>query len=119
MATEVGMPASHDLFDKLTIERVVNQAAFRLMIAIADQEARRIIARVQGHSMRRVELFERVSLGAEMHQVFSVFVELEDVVARVTVRQIDVAIGGNGDGGGAELRQFQSRLLRKGQVQTS
>ena len=74
-----------DFFDKVSIQIVVEQSALGCVIAIADQQARRIVTRVQRHAMRSVELLQCVPFHAKVHQVFTVFVEFENVVAGVTV----------------------------------
>ena len=66
----------------------------------------------------RMKAFRRcISLGPEMHQVLAGLVELEDVVARVAIRQEDVAIGGDGDRRGVEFLQLQTRLLGERELQ--
>ena len=63
----------------------MQQPTFGFVVAIANQQARWIIARIKRHPMGRVELLESVAFFPEMHQVLSRFVEFEDVVAGVTV----------------------------------
>lgn len=86
----------------------MEQAALWLVIAVADQQAGRVVSRVERHAVGRVEFLETVPLGPEVHQVFPGLVELEDVIARVPVRQEDVAVGRDGDRRGVELLQLQA-----------
>src|SRR4029453_8273140 len=95
----------------------MQEAPLRLVVAVADQEARRVIARVQSHAVRGIEFLEAVPLDSEVLQVFPRLVELEDVVAPVTVCQKDVSVGSNGNRRGIELLRFQSRFLGKSELQ--
>ena len=63
----------------------MHQTSLRGVIAIADQKSRRLIACIQRHSVRGIELLEIVPLGAEVHQVLAGFVELEDMVAGISI----------------------------------
>ena len=95
----------------------MQQPALGLVIAVADQQAGRVVTRVERHAVGGVEFLETVPLGPEMHQVLPGLVELEDVVARVAVRQEDVAVGGDGDRRGIEFLQLQARFLGKRELQ--
>ena len=55
------------------------------VITVADQQPGWIVACVEGHSVGRVELLEPVALPAEVTDVFSILVILEDDVARIAV----------------------------------
>ena len=81
-----------DFGNKLSVERIMKQAPFRLVVSIANQQARRLVTRVEGHAVSRVELLQTVSLRPEVRQVFSGPVELEDLVACITVCQEDVPV---------------------------
>ena len=84
------------------------QTALGLVIPVADQQTGWSITSIQSHSMSRVELFQAVTLGAEVHQVFAGFVELENMVAGITIGEKNVAVGGHGHRSWAELLQVQA-----------
>ena len=86
----------------------MQQSPFGLVIAVTDQQAGRIIACVERHAVGSIELLQSIALLAEMHQVFTAFVELEDMVAGIPVGQEDVAVGCDGDGSGAEAFEVES-----------
>ena len=86
----------------------MQKSAFRLVITVADKQAGRVIACVERHAVGSIELLQSIALLAEMHQIFAAFVEFEDMVAGVTVRQEDVAVGCNGDSGGAETFEVEA-----------
>ena len=52
-----------------------------------------------------------------MHQIFASFIELENVVAGVSVGQKNVAVWSDRDGRRIELGQFQAGLFRELQTQ--
>ncbi len=109
--------AGDDLFDEIAIEVVMHEASLRLVIAVANQEARRVVARVERHAVGRIEFFEAVSLGAEVRQVFSGLVVFENVVASITVGQKDIAVRRDGDGCGVEIFDGEARFFGEGQLQ--
>ena len=85
--------ACDHLFDELSVETIMNQAALRFVVAIAYEKPVRFIAGIQNHAVSRIELLHSIPLLAEVHQVLAVLIELEDVIAGVTIRQKDVVIG--------------------------
>ena len=105
------------LAEEFAFEAIVDQATFGLVIAIANQQTIGGVAGVQGHAVGGVEFLEAVAFGSKVAQVFAVLVELEDVVGRIAVGQIDVAIGGHGDRRGAELAHFEAGFLGEGELQ--
>ena len=84
----------------------MQQATLRLVISVANQQARRFVSRVQRHAMCRIELFQTVAFCAEMHQVFASFVVLENMVAGIAVRQENIPVSSNGDCGRVEFGQI-------------
>jgi hypothetical protein len=63
----------------------VQQAAFRLVVAVADQQPWRLVPRVQNHAVGGVELLQVIARRAKVLDVFPRLVELENMVAGVTV----------------------------------
>lgn len=86
-----------DFVDKLSVEAIVDQSAFRLVVPVADEQSGWFVASVKSHAVCGVELFEPVPLGSEMAQVLSVFVVAENMVAGVSIRQVDITVWSNSD----------------------
>ena len=94
----MGIPRpGDDLGDELSVQVIMQQAAFGLVVAVADQEAGRVVTRVERHAVGGVEFLETVPLGPKVHQVLPGLVELENMVARVAVGQEDIAVGSDRD----------------------
>ena len=77
--------AGHDFLNEVSVEVVMQQATLRFVVAVANQQAGRVISRIQSHAMRSIELLEVVPFGPEVHQVFPRPVKLKNDVARVAV----------------------------------
>ena len=58
--------------------------------------------------MSNIKLLQCVTLAAKVHQVSAVFVELENMITGVAVRQDDVAVGSHGDGSRTEPLECES-----------
>ena len=109
--------ASDDFVDVFALEAVVQQSAARLVIAVADQQAVRLVTRVERHAVRGVELPRPVAFGPEVLQVFTGFVEDKNNVAGVAVREKNITVRGYGDGGWVERLCSEPGIRREGEAQ--
>ena len=75
----------------------MQQATFGLMVAVTNEQAIWLVAGVKCHAVSRVEFLLAVPLFAEMHEVLAGLVELENVIACVTICQYDVSVSCDGD----------------------
>ncbi len=99
--------SSDDFFDEFAVKRVMQQTPFRLMIAVANQQARWIVARVQRHPVGGIELLQSVSFGPKVHHVLSILVVLENMITGVTIGQKDITVGSHRDRGRIEFDRTQ------------
>ncbi len=95
----------------------MQESTFRFVVSVANQQSCRFVTRIQSHAVRGVELLELIPFASKMHQVLPCLVELENVVACVSIREKDIAVAGDGDGGWIEFVQVQSRFFGKAQSQ--
>ena len=92
----------------------MQQAPLGRVVAVADQQPWRVVACVQRHAVRGAEFLEAIPFDAKVHQVLAGLVELEDVIAGVTVGQNDVAVRSNRDRRRTPLGQLQAGLGFRG-----
>ena len=109
--------ATDDFVDVFAPKAVVQETAAGLVVAVADQQAVRLVAGIERHAVRGVELPRAVAFRAKVHQVLPGFVELEDDVTGVAVRKKNVAVVGHRDGGGVERLCSEPGRRREGQAQ--
>ena len=103
-------PGDH-LVDVVALKVIVQQPALGLMVAITDQQSGWIVAGVEGHAVGGVELLEAIPLRAKVRQILSLRAEAKDSVTGIAVREVDLAIGGYGDGGWRPLFDFDTALF--------
>ena len=103
-------PGDH-LVDVVALKVIVQQPALGLMVAITDQQSGWIVAGVEGHAVGGVELLEAIPLRAKVRQILSLRAEAKDSVTGIAVREVDLAIGGYGDGGWRPLFDFDTAFF--------
>ena len=81
----------------------MNESPFWLVIPVANQQSVRGVSRIQCHAVCCVELFQAISFGSKVREILSGFVKTEDMVARVSIRKVDITVLCNGDGCGDEF----------------
>src|SRR5690606_6518826 len=103
--------------DEVSIKIVMQQASLRLVIAVTDQQAWRVVASIQSHAVRRIELLQPIAFGPEVHQIFSSPVKFENGVAGIAIGQKNIPVGGHCDGCGSKLFQLKPGFLWKWELQ--
>ena len=107
-----GHPQAGDHFlQEVSIEVVVDQPPLRLVVAVADEEPGRVVARIERHPVGGVELLHPVAGDAEVLQILAALVESEDMIRGVAVGEEDVAIRGDGDRRRRPLVEIEPRFL--------
>src|SRR5438552_4429002 len=101
-----------DDFHKVAVEVPVFHA---IVVAVANQQQRLALARVQPNAVTGLELSFRLARPAKGFHELAVLVELEHVVRPVAIGDEDRAVGRDGDGTGLEsvLVFINACLLRK------
>ena len=112
MAGQIGAANEADV---LAVEREVLQAGIG---AVGDQQQRLRAAQIHGDAVRAIQLARIFALAAERADVLALAVVLVDVARSVAVAHIDIAIGRDGQVGGAVLGGRLAVFVRACRIRT-